>query len=220
MPNLSLLLRCQYPSSKYSFIMSFVHKYKNPPLVLASASPSRRLLLAQLRLPFDVMPADIDETARENESPDELVARLSRQKAEKVVARLEQGLVIGSDQVAVQNGQIIGKPSDRNDAIAQLSTASGGETVLHTGMALISVSSGNIQQCIEHCHVRFRALSRAQIERYLDREKPYGSCGSLRVEGLGIALIESIQCNDPNAIIGLPLIKLIEFLANEGVEVI
>ena len=191
-----------------------------PALVLASSSPYRRQLLSQLGLSFKVSHTDIDESTIPGETARELVSRLATQKALAISADAQGGLIIGSDQVAVQGDKIEGKPRDRQDAIRQLSEASGREITLQTGLALLNSTSGRVQVDVIPYKVRFRKLTLPQIEAYLDVEVPFGCCGSLRADGLGIALLESLTGDDPSALIGLPLIRLVEMLESEGVRVI
>jgi len=187
---------------------------------LASSSPYRRQLLSQLGLSFKVHHPDIDESTIPGETARELVSRLATQKALAISADAQGGLIIGSDQVAVQGDKIEGKPRDRQDAIRQLSEASGREITLQTGLALLNSTSGRVQVDVIPYKVRFRKLTLPQIEAYLDVEVPFGCCGSLRADGLGIALLESLTGDDPSALIGLPLIRLVEMLESEGVRVI
>ncbi len=192
----------------------------SPRLILASTSPFRRVLLERLELPFDTLSPEVDETAGENESPEELVLRLAGAKARAGAAAATDALVIGSDQVACIDGQILGKPGTRERAIAQLELASGREVVFYTGLCLFDARNGSAQlECVPF-HVHFRALSRRRIESYLDREQPYNCAGSFKSEGLGIALFERLEGDDPNALIGLPLIRLVRMLERAGFEVL
>lgn len=188
-------------------------------LVLASSSPYRRQLLARLALPFDVIVPDIDETPRPDETPTALVERLAVAKARAVVPRAPSALIIGSDQVAVYDGAIVGKPHTHENAVRQLRTAAGKTVMLYTGLALINAATGRVQSEVIPFAVTFRPLTEAQIESYLRKEQPYGCAGSVRSEGLGIALLERFAGDDPNALIGLPLIRLVRMLENEGVGV-
>jgi septum formation protein len=177
-------------------------------------------LLSQLGLAFKVHHPNIDESTIPGETARELVSRLATEKALAISADAQGGLIIGSDQVAVQGDKIEGKPRDRQDAIRQLSEASGREITLQTGLALLNSTSGRVQVDVIPYKVRFRKLTLPQIEAYLDVEVPFGCCGSLRADGLGIALLESLTGDDPSALIGLPLIRLVEMLESEGVRVI
>lgn len=188
-------------------------------LVLGSTSPYRSELLTKLGLPFLTDSPQIDETAHGGEAPDALVARLAAAKARDVGARHDGALVIGSDQVACVDGRILGKPGDRDTAVAQLCAAAGRTVDFLTGLCLLNTVSGRAQVAVEPFAVDFRDLDRAQIERYVDRERPVDCAGSFKSEGLGIALFSALRGRDPNALIGLPLILLVEMLAREGVAV-
>ena len=189
---------------------------KKPELVLASSSPFRRQLLAQLQVPFKVVIPDIDETPRAQEEPQVLVERLAIEKAQVVGVNLSDALIIGSDQVASYDGKIVGKPGDRATAIEQLLGASGQTVRLYTGVALLNSNSGVIRSRVIPYEVVFRDITLAMIEGYLEREEPYGCCGSLQADGLGVALLARISGNDPSALIGLPLITVIDLLAQEN----
>jgi septum formation protein len=189
---------------------------KKPELVLASSSPFRRQLLAQLQVPFKVVIPDIDETPRAQEEPQGLVERLAIEKAQVVGVNLPNSLIIGSDQVASYDGKIVGKPGDRATAIEQLLGASGQTVRLYTGVALLNSNSGVIRSRVIPYEVVFRDITLAMIEGYLEREEPYGCCGSLQADGLGVALLARISGNDPSALIGLPLITVIDLLAQEN----
>ena len=189
---------------------------KKAELVLASSSPFRRQLLAQLQVPFKVVIPDIDETPRAQEEPQGLVERLAIQKAQVVGVNLPDSLIIGSDQVASYDGKIVGKPGDRATAIEQLLGASGQTVRLYTGVALLNSNSGVIRSRVIPYEVVFRDITLAMIEGYLEREEPYGCCGSLQADGLGVALLARISGDDPSALIGLPLITVIDLLAQEN----
>jgi len=192
----------------------------DPPLILASTSPFRRELLARLGLEFEVTPPGVDETALSGEDAQGLALRLSKEKASAVAATINHGLVIGSDQVAVLGAEILGKPLDRADAIRQLTMASGREMHLYTGLTLVNAASGTVQQDVVAYRVMYRDLTPDQIEQYLDLDAPFGCCGSLRAESLGIALLRELSGPDPSALIGLPLISLVEMLDREGIDVL
>ena len=192
----------------------------DPPLILASTSPFRRELLARLDLEFEVTPPGVDETALSGEDAQALALRLSKEKASAVAATINHGLVIGSDQVAVLGAEILGKPLDRADAIRQLTMASGREMQLYTGLTLINAASGTVQQDVVAYRVMYRDLTSDQIEQYLDLDAPFGCCGSLRAESLGIALLRELSGPDPSALIGLPLISLVKMLDREGIDVL
>lgn len=186
-------------------------------LILASSSPYRRELLERLAIPFEVDPPDIDESPLPGEAPETYVERLAVEKARAVADRHPGSLVIGSDQAAVHDGVIVGKPVDHEDAVRQLLSASGRRVTLFTGVALVHTDSRRVQSDVVPYSVVFRNLDRATIERYLTREQPYACAGSLRAEGLGICLLQRFEGDDPNALIGLPLIRLVDMLAAEGV---
>jgi len=189
-------------------------------IVLASTSKYRRELLARLGLPFEVASPHVDEAALPEEAPQDTARRLAKAKARAVAARFPQAIIIGSDQVAVLEGMQLGKPGDHANALRQLRAMRGKEVVFHTALCLYDAASGRAQTRVVPFSVRFRAYSDAQIERYLQREQPYDCAGSARCEGLGIALIAEMRGEDPNALIGLPLIALTEMLAAQGVNVL
>jgi len=186
------------------------------PLVLASTSRYRRELLARLQLPFTVAAPDVDETPRPGEAPQALALRLARAKAQAVAAQQPQALVIGSDQVADLAGQPLGKPGSHERAVAQLQRMRGQTVVFHTAVAVLCQDSGFAQVDLAPVRVRFRALQDAEIERYLRAEQPYDCAGSAKSEGLGIALLEAIDSDDPTALIGLPLIRTCQMLRAAG----
>ncbi len=185
-------------------------------LILASSSPYRRAVLERLGLGFHWRSPDIDESPLPGEAPDDLVRRLSEAKATAVAGKYSEGLVIGSDQVAVLGGRIIGKPADHDDALSQLRAASGAVTVLHCGIAVLNAATGRMQSAVEHVEVECRELADDEIERYLAMDAPYDCCGSLKVEGMGISLLRRVRSDDPNAITGLPVIRLLGMLRKEG----
>lgn len=189
-------------------------------LILASSSPYRRELLERLKIPFEVMAPEVDETPRAGETPEKLVERLSLEKARKIAGQRPGALVIGSDQVAVYNGGIVGKPHSHDKAVEQLRSASGRTVTLYTGLALINADTQRVQREVIPYRVTFRQLTEAQIESYLRKEQPYSCAGSVKSEGLGIALLEKFEGDDPNALIGLPLIRLVRMLENEGIKII
>ncbi|KIP88079.1 MULTISPECIES: nucleoside triphosphate pyrophosphatase [Pseudomonas] len=188
-------------------------------LVLASSSPYRRELLNRLRQPFEWAAPSIDEARRPDESAEALVRRLAREKAQALAGRFASHLIIGSDQVAVLDGQILGKPHDYQRAHAQISAASGRSVSFLTGLALLDSRDGSCQvDCVPYT-VHFRTLSAEQIERYLKAEEPYDCAGSFKAEGLGISLFRSTEGADVNSLIGLPLIRLVEMLDVAGLQV-
>jgi septum formation protein len=176
------------------------------------------LLLERLGLPFTTAAPGVDETRSASEPVQALVQRLSRAKAEAVAAQHPRALIIGSDQAAEREGEILGKPGDHATATAQLKAASGKYMKFHTGLCLIDTRDGRIQEYTDVTRVAFRKLTDAEIERYLQAEQPYDSAGSFKSEGLGVSLFEAIESNDPSALIGLPLIQLCKFLRNLGLE--
>ncbi len=189
-------------------------------LILASSSPYRRELLERLRIPFEVMPPELDETPRAGETPQQLTERLAIAKARKIAESGRDALIIGSDQVAVYNGAIVGKPHTHDRAVEQLRAASGKTVTLYTGLALVNAATGRTQCEVIPYRVTFRPLTDELIESYLRKEQPYACAGSVRSEGLGIALLEKFEGDDPNTLIGLPLIRLVRMLENEGVRVV
>lgn len=190
-----------------------------PAITLASSSPYRRDLLARLGLNFNCISPNIDESANPGESPEALVLRLAEQKAHAVTRQDQSGLIIASDQVASFAGEILTKPGDYERAHAQLSACSGQAVVFYTSLALFNTETNHLQCSVETTRVHFRPLSSEQISRYLQQEQPYDCAGSFKVEGLGISLFSAIESEDPNSLIGLPLIRLVEFLGNEGIAV-
>lgn len=188
-------------------------------LVLASTSPYRRELLSRLKLPFSVTSPEVDETPLPGETPEQTAYRLAIAKAQAVAAQHSDALIIGSDQVATLDGMQLGKPHNFDNATRQLRTMRGKTVTFHTALCLHNSRSGNTQARVVPFMVRFRDLSDDDIERYLTKEQPYNCAGSAKAEGLGIALIEKMTGDDPNALIGLPLIALVDMLKNEGVSV-
>lgn len=187
-----------------------------PALILASTSRHRRMLMERLGLPFTAVAPGVDETRSHREPVEQLVKRLSRAKADAIAGRHPGSLIIGSDQAAERDGEILGKPGDHAAATAQLRAASGKYMKFHTGLCLIDTRDGRIQEYTDVTRVAFRRLTDVEIERYLQAEKPYDSAGSFKSEGLGITLFEGIESNDPSALVGLPLIMLCKFLRNAG----
>lgn len=192
----------------------------HPRIVLASTSPFRRTLLERLGLPFATAAPQVEESRLPDEPPEALVTRLAEAKARAVAGVWPNALIIGSDQVACIDSLVLGKPGSHERAVAQLERASGREVVLHTGLCLLNAATGRAQVRHEPFRVRFRSLTRGQIEGYLAREQPYNCAGSFKSEGLGIALFERLDGDDPNTLIGLPLIRLVSMLDEEGVDVL
>jgi len=189
-------------------------------LILASSSPFRQSLLQKFNLPFETFSPDVDETPHSNETPNDLVKRLSELKATAAVEHFDQGLAIGSDQVAVFNGQILGKPHNKENAIKQLSLFSGQTVTFLTGLCVYDIDTKQSKTLVEPFNVTFKTLTTAQISAYCDAEQPYNCAGSFKSEGLGICLFEKLSGDDPNSLIGLPLIKLSQLLAEFGVDVL
>jgi len=187
------------------------------PLVLASSSPTRRELLARLGLPFECQVPQVDESALPGETPVALATRLACAKAAAVAADRPAHLIIGSDQVAVVDDCVLGKPGDRPRAVAQLALAAGRVMVFQTAVCLLNSATGQTAVRLVPFEVALRRLDAADIERYLDREQPFGCAGSLRSEGLGVTLCERMSGDDPTALLGLPLIALCELLRAQGV---
>lgn len=189
------------------------------PLLLASGSAYRRELLARLRLPFDCAAPDVDESAQPGEDGAALVRRLAQAKAQALASRYPGHLIIGSDQVAVLDGQLIGKPGSFERAREQLRAASGRSVSFLTGLCLHNARSGASQvDCIPFT-VHFRELDEARIERYLRAEQPYDCAGSFKCEALGISLFRRTEGDDITSLVGLPLIRLVDMLAAENVQV-
>jgi MAF protein len=173
-----------------------------------------------LGVEFSSISPDVNETVQPDEPPEKLVIRLAESKAREVAKDHQGALVIGSDQVAVVDGTIMGKPGDHQQAVEQLSCVSGKRVSFLTGLCLLNSETGHLQVCCEPFHVIFRVLQQQEIENYLLKEKPYNCAGSFKSEGLGISLFERLEGEDPNALIGLPLIRLIAMLRNEGLDVL
>lgn len=188
------------------------------PILLASSSIYRRALLAKLGLAFEWAAPHVDESQLPNENTDCLVRRLSRSKVEALAAAHPNKLIIGSDQVAVLDNQILNKPLTYERAFAQLLSSSGRSVRFETGLCLLNTRTGKIQIAVESFNVHFRTLTDEQIHNYLRLEEPYDCAGSFKAEGLGISLFTKLSGDDPNSLIGLPLIRLIEMLGNEGVD--
>ncbi|MBN3573313.1 Maf family protein [Vibrio neptunius] len=188
-------------------------------LVLASTSPYRKQLLNKLSVPFETASPDCDETPFSNERPEDLVKRLAKEKAQSC-ATSQPSLVIGSDQVCVIDGEIIGKPLNRETAIKQLTRQSGKSIQFYTGLALHNTETNITDVKLDTFTVHFRQLTQQQINRYVEKEEPYYCAGSFKSEGLGIALFEKLEGKDPNTLVGLPLIDLIDMLETQGFEVL
>jgi septum formation protein len=188
-----------------------------PRLILGSSSRYRRELLERLRIPFEVMKPSVDETAIVGESPQHTALRLAKEKAAAIAAGSAAALVIGSDQVASCDGIQIGKPGTHEFALAQLEFMQGKSVVFHTAICLHDTRTHDVQSALVATSVRFRQLSRQELEAYLFAERPYDCAGSAKSEGLGIVLLESIESTDPTALVGLPLITLVSMLRHAGI---
>jgi septum formation protein len=192
----------------------------NPPLILASTSRYRRELLERLRLPFDTVAPEVDETPYPGETPQQLACRLAMEKARAVAARHPQAVVIGSDQVADLDGQALGKPLVHDIAVQQLQRMQGQQVVFQTAVAVVCNAKKFAQMDLAQVRVRFRTLSADDIEAYLRAEQPYDCAGSAKSEGLGITLLDAIDNDDPTALIGLPLIRTCQMLRAAGVQML
>jgi septum formation protein len=189
-------------------------------LVLASTSPFRHELLSRLGLPFETANPATDETALHNETPEATALRLSEAKARAVAALYPDALIVGSDQVAYLDGQIFGKPGNHENAVEQLKRMRGRTVNFFTGLCLLNAKTGKVHLRGVPTRVSFRNLSDDEIENYLRKEQPYNCAGSAKSEGLGIAVIAKMEGEDPNALIGLPLIALCDLLRKENVKII
>ncbi len=189
-------------------------------LVLGSSSSYRRDLLWRLQIPFEVSSPDVDETALSGELPEATACRLAEAKVRAVATSYPDALIIAADQVATLDGIQLGKPLNYANATKQLYFMRGKEVIFHTALSLFNSRSGRMQSRLISSLVKFRELSDRQVGNYLAKEQPYHCTASAKYEGLGIALIERMVSDDPNALIGLPLITLVEMLAHEGVEVV
>ena len=189
-------------------------------LILASSSEFRRELLQKLRIPFTSISPRVDETPLANENPHETSLRLAQVKARKIGMDYPHALIIGCDQVATLDGIQLGKPLNHINATKQLKSMRGREVTFHSALCLYNAATGNMQAEVVPYVVCFRKLTDEQIENYLNKEQPYQCAGSAKSEGLGIALIERMIGEDPNALVGLPLIKLIDMLQNENVSIL
>ena len=189
-------------------------------VVLGSTSRYRRELLSRLHLPFEVAAPEVDETPQAGESPRDLALRLALAKARAVAARHPGAVVIGSDQVADLSGEPLGKPGTHERAVLQLQRMRGQTVIFQTALAVVCIETGFEQVDLAPVRVKFRDLSDAEIENYLQIEKPYDCAGSAKSEGLGIALLESIDNDDPTALVGLPLIRTARMLRAAGVQLL
>ncbi|WMN86446.1 Maf-like protein [Vibrio parahaemolyticus] len=192
---------------------------KNYQLVLASTSPFRRQLMEKLSVPFICLSPDCDETPLDDEKPVELVMRLAANKATSCTTD-QPSLIVGSDQVCVINDKIVGKPLNRENAIKQLLAQSGNVITFYTGLAVHNTATNHTEVGYDTFEVHFRDLTREQIERYVDREEPFYCAGSFKSEGMGICLFNKLVGKDPNTLVGLPLIDLIDMLHVQGLDVL
>jgi len=189
-------------------------------LVLGSTSPFRKTILEKLQLPFHCAKPNVDETEEKNELPQALVERLAIQKAKAVMVEYPNALIIGSDQVAVCEGEILGKPHNFDNAVIQLSKFSGKSITFYTGLCVYDSENDKAISLVEPFIVHFNQLSQKEIENYLNAEQPYNCAGSFKSEGLGICLFSKLEGDDPNTLIGLPLIKLVALLKQHGLDVL
>jgi septum formation protein len=189
-------------------------------IVLASSSTYRQSLLKKLGLEFEAVSPEVAEIPYFNESPDSQALRLAKEKASAVAPRFPNSLIIGSDQVAVLNGRQLVKPMTRDNAIRQLRESSGECVAFYTAACVLNATTGEMKTDIDRCAVYFRSLSDQEIERYVDRERPFDCAGGFKSEGLGIVLFEKFEGEDPSALVGLPLIRLARLLTSFGVRAI
>jgi septum formation protein len=189
------------------------------PIILASTSVYRKMLLQRLFADFECCPPDCAEVAQADETPQDLALRLSITKARSLTARYPDAIIIGSDQTACCGTTFLEKPGSNEQAARQLALCSGNCVSFHTGLAVINSRTGTLQSSVVSTHVFFRHLNTAQIMRYIEREKPLDCSGSFKAESLGISLFTRICSDDPTAIVGLPLICLTDFLHNEGLQI-
>ncbi len=190
------------------------------PIILASTSIYRSKLLSTLQIPFDIASPDVDETPLVGESARQTSERLSQLKARAVTRQFPDALIIGSDQVALLEGEQLGKPITHDNAVRQLRSMRGKSVDFFTAVSLFNSRTQEMQTALAETKVSFRYLTDDEIERYLNKEQPYHCAGSAKSEGLGIALIKRIEGDDPNALIGLPLILLVDMLKKQGVSII
>jgi septum formation protein len=190
------------------------------PLILGSTSRYRKELLSRLGLPFEVAAPEVDETPQPNEAPKDLALRLALAKARAVACKYPDAVVIGSDQVADLEGQALGKPGNHTNAVKQLQRMRGKTVIFQTALSVICVATGFEQTDLAAVRVTFRDLTDAEIEAYLKAEEPYDCAGSAKSEGLGIALLATIENDDPTALVGLPLIRTCHMLRAAGVKLL
>lgn len=186
------------------------------PLILASSSSSRKMILNKLGVPYKAISPDIDETVLPKEEVTACVMRLAKEKALKVAETYSAALIIGCDSVCVLGGEIISKPEDHADAVRQLKAASGKVIYFYSGLVLYNSKTKHLQQTVVSTQVHFKKLTDELIEAYLKKDQPYHCAGSIQAEGLGIILVEKMIADDPNSLIGLPLIELVSMLEKES----
>ena len=196
------------------------HSATAPQLVLASTSLYRKELLSRLGIPFITAAPDLDESPLAGETAAQTSERLAIAKAKVLAEQFPNSLIIGSDQVALLNGEQLGKPGTHERAVRQLAAMRGQTIAFHTALCLYNTANGNTQSYVDITTVTMRNYTDAQIETYLQREKPYNCAGSAKTEGLGVVMIAAIEGKDPAAIIGLPLIELITMLDTEGYSIL
>lgn len=189
-------------------------------IVLASSSLSRKSLLERLQIPFTIAIPDVDETPLLHESPAELALRLAQKKAKAVAENYPNAIVIGSDQVIMQDNIRLDKPGNKETAILQLQRVSGKKVLSYTGVCVLNSFTHNLQLHFETYCVTFRELTHTMIENYIERDKPFHCAGSIKAESLGIALFEKMEGEDPTALLGLPLIKLTRMLEKENIKIL
>lgn len=189
-------------------------------IILASSSPYRKALLSKIISDFECESPNIDEAQRPSESFQEMAERLSVEKAKALESKYSNTLIIGSDQVACLEGQILRKPLTKEKNLEQLIQCQGKTAYFYTGLCLLNTQTGTFQSSVESYTTKFRTLDEQRLENYIEREKPYHCAGGFKMEGLGISLFEAIEGQDPNILIGLPLIRLIDMLENNGVSVL
>ena len=187
-----------------------------PQLILASASPYRQALLQRLGLDFEVRPPYLDESARQGEHPKTLAKRLASEKARSIT--IPDALVIAADQVAILGEKLLRKPRDHATALQQLVKCQGQTALFYTATTVMHQLSGQLWEGLDETRVRFLSLEEAQLDQYLKLEQPYDCAGGFKAEGLGISLLETIECTDPTALLGLPLIWLVGVLRTVGLD--